>query len=102
MFLLDSQSASSNLTENDESSKLPGLINSTAAAAAKRKGSFKKWLRSSHRKFTSNNGTTNNTTNTTITTNRKSENEMNTQKYLNLSSGSDLKVKKKLIQNNKI
>ena len=27
----------------------------TAAAAAKRKGSFKKWLRSSHRKFTSNN-----------------------------------------------
>ncbi len=97
MILLDSQSASSNFTENDESSKLPGLINSTAAAAAKRKGSFKKWLRSSHRKFTSNNGSTNNTTNTTITTsngNRKSENEMNTQKYLNLSSGSDLKVKK--------
>jgi hypothetical protein len=29
------------------------MLNSTAAAAAKRKGSFKKWLRSSHRKFTS-------------------------------------------------
>lgn len=34
--------------DNDESNK------AEAAAAAKRKGSFKKWLRSSHRKFTSN------------------------------------------------
>ena len=40
------------MNENDDSGR--STLNSSAAAAAKRKGSFKKWLRSSHRKFTSN------------------------------------------------
>jgi hypothetical protein len=54
---------------------------SAAAAAAKRKGSFKKWLRSSHRKFTSNSN------------NRGLKDNLNsngTSKYLNLSTSSDL------------
>lgn len=63
---------------------MSALINSTAAAAAKRKGSFKKWLRSSHRKFTSNG---------TNTSRLNTKNDNPQQKTLNLSSSSDLKVR---------
>jgi len=74
--------ANTNSTETDESAKVSALINSTAAAAAKRKGSFKKWLRSSHRKFTSNG---------TNTSRLNTKNDNPQQKTLNLSSSSDLK-----------
>ena len=46
-FKIQESNASSSVN-NDNDDK------AAAAAAAKRKGSFKKWLRSSHRKFTSN------------------------------------------------
>ena len=62
-------------------------------SAAKRKGSFKKWLRSSHRKFTSNATTIRNGTSVSL----KSENNNavtstlnGTSKYLNLTTSSDL------------
>ena len=77
--------------ENDEN-KSSGLINSSAAAAAKRKGSFKKWLRSSHRKFTSNSNTR-----SLIKDNTNAIN--NQQKYLNLSTNSDIENLKIKVKN---
>lgn len=68
--------------ENDDSRM---LMNSTAAAAAKRKGSFKKWLRSSHRKFTSSATNANNRANGSF----KDIGHMNSTK-LTLSSNTDL------------
>ena len=64
-------------------------------SAAKRKGSFKKWLRSTHRKFTSNSSNirnvvglkAENTTTVCPTSN-------GTSKYLNLTTNSDLECLK--------
>ena len=83
MTLSDSQSTSTNNnssyneTEDSSSKSSMLMMNSTAAAAAKRKGSFKKWLRSSHRKFTSSN--TSRANQTAIIANQK----------LNLTAGTD-------------
>ena len=69
-------------------------MNSSAAAAVKRKGSFKKWFQSSHRKFTSNGGASNASSRTSAKTDviNGIQNTNPTQKYLNLSSSSYLKV----------
>lgn len=98
-YFKDVQSSNSFLSqsnENEDSTK--ALVNSSAAAAAKRKGSFKKWLRSSHRKFTSNNGgaSTSGNRGGIIKTDNSNGNHQTVnpqQKYLNLSSSSDLKVR---------
>lgn len=58
----------SNDNETNDNSKI-----SSAAAAAKRKGSFKKWLRASHKKLTSN-----------VASNKSSKE--NCSKFSNLSS----------------
>jgi hypothetical protein len=60
--------------------------NKTFAAAAKRKSSFKKWLRASHRKFTSSQSQS---STTTTSTNSRAK-EINVPQKLELSSKSDL------------
>jgi len=67
-------------------------------AAAKRKGSFKKWLRSSHRKFTSNaanvrHGNGNLKENSMLNTSSNG-----TSKYLNLTTSSDLETLKNKVR----
>jgi hypothetical protein len=64
-------------------------------AAAKRKGSFKKWLRSSHRKFTSNSSNIRNGGNGSLKDNSILNTSSNcTSKYLNLTTSSDLETLK--------
>jgi hypothetical protein len=82
---------------NSDASKL------SMNAAAKRKGSFKKWLRSSHRKFTSNSSSGNAQTRQNGAVNSKMENGGGAaSKYLNLTTSSDLAEtlkNKKLLSN---
>ena len=73
-----------NFNENDESNK-------SSINAAKRKGSFKKWLRSSHRKFTSN--ASNNRNGGLI-----KENGSINAKLLNLTTNSDLETLKNKVK----
>jgi len=84
-FKIDSQSTStainSSYVESEDSTR---ILNTTAAAAAKRKGSFKKWLRSSHRKFTSN------TTRGMVNIKENNTSLSSNSKTLNLTSNADL------------
>ena len=93
-----------NDNENEKSS-------SAAAVAAKRKGSFKKWLRSSHRKFTSNsssgrilkessnNGSTLNSTTSTVNGASQKYSDLDNMKIKKvLSNSEDLKIKNWLIE----